>query len=183
MSDDTVFFTFAGVLDQAATGRLFSAYAITSQQKVSKIHLLLQTTGGAVSEGVALYNFIRHFPIPTSIYNAGSVQSAGVLVFCGAANRYASAHATFLIHKTFLGGVTTAHSGTLYGLADSIALDDERSLAILRDHVKLPDESWVAHQSNRDVSFGAKQALEYGLVEEIREFTPPPEAKVFSLSP
>jgi hypothetical protein len=122
-----VYASFAGGLDQAATGRLFNAYSIASQKQVPEIHLLFQTTGGNVSEGVVLYNFIRNFPIPTSIYNGGGVNSAGVILFCGAQHRYASAHATFLIHSTYLGNVSAAHSGILYGLADSIALDDERT--------------------------------------------------------
>jgi ATP-dependent protease ClpP protease subunit len=176
-----VYASFAGGLDQAATGRLFNAYSIASQKQVPEIHLLFQTTRGNVSEGVVLYNFIRNFPIPTSIYNGGGVNSAGVILFCGAQHRYASAHATFLIHSTYLGNVSAAHSGTLYGLADSIALDDERTTAILREHLKLPDESWVAHRSNRDVSFGARQALEYGLIHEIREFVPPAGTQVFNL--
>jgi ATP-dependent Clp protease, protease subunit len=70
---------FAGVVDQLALQRIFNAFSIAVNNKVTHVHLLFQTAGGNVADSVCLYNFFRTLPIELTVYNVGAVQSGGVL--------------------------------------------------------------------------------------------------------
>jgi ATP-dependent Clp protease, protease subunit len=60
----------------------------------------MQTTGGNVQDGVCLYNYFRTLPVDLSVYNVGSISSAGVIAYLGAKNRKAATLATFMIHRS-----------------------------------------------------------------------------------
>jgi ATP-dependent Clp protease protease subunit len=114
------------------------------------------------------------------IYNAGSVSSAAVSAFLGAPRRYASAHATFMIHRTRIAlpapGIAAMHRA----IADSLEADDARTEAIIRGNTKIPDELWAAQIVN-DVTITAQQALDFGIVHEIREFIPAKGSQIYNV--
>src|SRR5213080_2998307 len=95
-----VWATFAGPIDQAAVQRALSNLATASGTGVKHVHLLFQSLGGTVGDGVCLYNVFRALPFDLTLYNAGSVQSIAVISYLGAKRRKASTHATFAIHRT-----------------------------------------------------------------------------------
>ena len=88
-----VYGVFVGAIDQLAVGRLANAANVAFNNDVTHIHLAFQTMGGSVADGVALYNLFRAIPTPLTLYNIGSVASAGVIAYLGAATRAASTHA------------------------------------------------------------------------------------------
>src|SRR4051812_13650383 len=95
-----VFAVLAGEINQFSLHRLF--HVITSAAQNNRAtHLLLQSTGGNASDGVALYNFLKRFPIPVTIYNVGTVASAATIGFLGAHTRLASRYAAFMIHRPY----------------------------------------------------------------------------------
>jgi ATP-dependent protease ClpP protease subunit len=96
----TIYVTLAGPVDQPMVQRVFQSFAVAVNSGVKTIHLLFHSNGGLVADGVALYNYFRNSSIDLHIYNGGTVSSIGVIAFLGAHNRYASANATFMIHKT-----------------------------------------------------------------------------------
>jgi ATP-dependent protease ClpP protease subunit len=55
---------FAGNIDQNSVNRIFNSMAGATNARYTKIHLLFQSTGGVVSDGVCLYNFFRTLPLP-----------------------------------------------------------------------------------------------------------------------
>ena len=61
-----------------------------------------------------------------------SQSTVGVIVFLRAHNRYASANATFVIHKTRFNPGTPTDAERARGFADAMKIDDERTLDILK---------------------------------------------------
>ena len=49
------------------------------KMNVEKIHLLISSPGGDVSQGIAIHNYLKHLPIELSTYNIGIVDSIGVI--------------------------------------------------------------------------------------------------------
>ena len=89
------------------------------------VHLLFQSSGGCVGDGVCLYNFFRSLPIELTIYNVGSVYSAGVLAYLGGKRRVTSKRAMFMVHRVMTNpGRTPAMA--MKGIAKSLILEDER---------------------------------------------------------
>jgi len=74
-----VYATFAGPIDQQTLPRIFQNFAGATQRGVRELHLLFQSTGGVVGDGISLYNYIRTLPLDLHIYNTGAVHSIAVL--------------------------------------------------------------------------------------------------------
>ncbi len=79
-----VYGIFAGPIDQLNVGRLANAAAIAASNNVTHIHLAFQTMGGTIPDGVAMYNMFRVLPVPLTLYNIGTIASAGILAYLGA---------------------------------------------------------------------------------------------------
>lgn len=174
-----VYATFVGVIDQAALQRIFNGVSGAMQRGVPGVHMLFQSTGGTVSDGVALYNYLRVLPIEVSLYNVGTVSSIAALAYLGAKVRKTSARATFMLHRTQV-TLQNVRAERLHGISTSIRMDDERTEKILRTHLKLSKKLWAVHEV-ADLWLSADEALECGLATEIGEFAPPPGTMIFSV--
>jgi ATP-dependent Clp protease protease subunit len=136
---------YAGAIDTAALTRLFQGCAAAINKNVPHLHLLMQSTGGFVGDGICLYNFFRAMPIPLTLYNAGGLQSIATLAFLGAKDRMVSTYASFMVHRTHM-SPEWANADRLRASANLAVLDDERTETILRQHLKLPEELWFSHR-------------------------------------
>jgi ATP-dependent Clp protease protease subunit len=176
---DEAFGTFCGAIDQASVQRIFSAVSTAMARPARRLHILFQSTGGMVGDGVCLYNYFRTCPLPITLYNSGGVTSIAAVAYLGAKERVTSAHALFMIHKS-TASPQFAGAARLKAIADGLAIDDERTEAILRSHLKLPAERW-AELADREIFFSGTEAVEVGLATEIGEFAPPAGANVVTI--
>jgi ATP-dependent protease ClpP protease subunit len=174
-----VYAIFAGVIDQQAVQRIFNGIATASNNSVDHIHLLMQSTGGHPGDGVCLYNLFRNLNMGLTIYNCGQISSIATLAYLGAKERKTSAHATFMIHRTYANPVG-ATSDRLQSVAQTLVLDDQRTEAIFREVIKLSDVQWTSHKYN-ELWFSADEAIKCNLATEIGEFAPPVGQKIFTL--
>jgi len=147
---------------------------------VRHVHLLFQTAGGFVGDGVALYNYFKALPIELTIYNSGAVASIGVIAYLGAKTRNASKYSAFMIHRTQRNPASVT-ANMLKSLAESAALDDQRTEAILREHLKLPADKWNDFD-HYDLSFTAEESVKIGIAHQIAEFLPPVGTQVFNIA-
>lgn len=174
-----IYATLVGQVNDLMLQKLFHGLTVAMNNKVQRVHLVVQTTGGFIGDGVAAYNFIRNLPLEIIVYNIGWVQSIGVVLFLGAHKRKASKTATFMVHRAHSSPVQ-ASSAQLQAIADSLAIDDTRIEQILRQHITMPDDKWIIHK-NADLHINADDALAYGIVDEITDFAPPLGATIFNV--
>src|SRR5260370_14594295 len=106
------------------------------------MHLLLQSNGGTVGDGICLYNFFKTFPVDLIVYKVRAVKSIAVIAYLGAKTRKTSARALFMLHRTSSPAQATM-AVTLKGVAKSLTLDDQRAESILKESVTLlGNEQW-----------------------------------------
>jgi len=173
-----VYAIFSGQIDEASVQRIIHG-ATSVMGQVERIHLLFQSNGGFIGDGICLYNFFRALTLDLIIYNGGSVSSMAAIAFLGVKKRKTSKYATFMIHRSH----RTAQAATaakLQEAAESLRIDDARTEAILRNHIGLSDEQWTA-LNYKELTFGAEEAVKIGFADEIAEFTPPPGARIFTV--
>jgi ATP-dependent protease ClpP protease subunit len=175
-----VYAAFVGTIDQSATQRIVQGVTAAMSNSVTHIHLLFQSTGGFIGDGVFLYNFFRGLKMPLTLYNIGGVYSIGVIAYLGATERKVSAYASFMVHRSTLSPKATTMSG-LQATAHSLSVDDQRTEAILKDHTKLTPEHWQRLDAGDDVTMSAKEALAVGIATEIAEFSPPDGVPLFNV--
>jgi ATP-dependent protease ClpP protease subunit len=176
---EDVYATFAGGIDTASAQRIMQGLATAMNMRVKRVHLLFQSWGGAVGDGVCLYNFFRALPIELTLYNTGNVGSIATIAFVGAEKRKASTYAAFMIHRTSI-SPQSASASRLKSAAKIAALDDTRTEAILRDRTKLSEDHWKEIEYH-DLTLSAKEAVEVGIADEIAEFAPPIGTQIYNL--
>ena len=176
-----VYLTFSAHIDQFAVQRFFATIAGAMHDGFTEAHILMQTIGGNVADGVCLYNYFKSLPIEISIYNCGSISSAGVTAYLGGDNRFITPTGTFMIHRAsavFQG----ANSDAVQARIPSLIMDDERTEMILRECIELTDEQWSVHKA-ADLWLNANGALDAKIATEIGSFSIPYEAKLFNVLP
>lgn len=168
-----IWLSLAGNIDTQLIQKVFTAVPLCVGAVIKRVHLLIQSPGGTVGDGIVLHNYFKNLPVELVTYNGGSVFSAGVYPYLAGKVRKASHSASFMIHKT---RATTAMPMTAYGLQgliESLSLDDRRTEIILKQYVHLPPPKWESIQT-ADLYIGADEAVAMGLATEIGDFTPAP---------
>jgi ATP-dependent Clp protease protease subunit len=140
-STPEAYVVFCGPINEENSKKLTDCLT-TATAKNQNIHLLFQSSGGSVGDGICLYNFFKTLPVELTVYNVGSVCSIAVIAYLGARHRVASPRAVFMIHRTTT-NLTHAPAVMMKGVAKSLILDDERIESILRESVTLAgEETW-----------------------------------------
>lgn len=166
------YFTLSGDVNSDMVSRVFDAVAHMTERDIRTAHVLLQSNGGFVSDGICLYNYLRNLPIEFVMYNAGAVVSIAVTLFLGARRRVASETARFMIHKSHASPASGARPDALQIILEGLRADDLRTEKILQEHVRLNEEHWRVHAYS-DLHLTAAEALKVGLIDEIGNFSPP----------
>lgn len=147
------------------------ALDVATQKNAQQVHLLFQSAGGTVGDGVCLYNFFRALPIKLTLYNIGSVQCIAAVAYLGAKERVTSANAIFSFHRTSI-SPQFAMAFALKNYAETVGIDDRRTEEILRAHVKWGQEKW-AHLERADLWVSTQEAVDFGVADKIGDFSPP----------
>jgi ATP-dependent Clp protease protease subunit len=165
-------FTLSGDVNSDMVYRVFEAVADMTSRGIENAHVLIQSNGGYVSDGLCLYNFLSNSPIKFSMYNGGAVASIAVILFLSGQPRYASETARFMVHKSHATASPGSRPDALNIIVEGLRADDARTESILRKHVTLTPEQWAIHQYS-DLHLTARDAKAAGMVEEVTDFAPP----------
>ena len=165
-----VYATFCSGIDQASVQKIMNGISFASQNNVTHFHLLFQSSGGAVNDGICLHNFFKTCPIPLTIYNAGAVQSIGLIAYLGAQTRMASKSATFMIHRTTVPAIPLT-TNRLESVKKAVSLDDFRTEEIIKQYSAVSAEQW-AKLTDNEFWFTANDAVASGIATAIGEFSP-----------
>ena len=93
---------FAPVID-VTINALMNAIDQKMKQGISQFIILISSPGGSVIHGLSAYNYLKGLPVTITTHNFGSVDSIGVVLFCGGSNRLSVPQARFLLHGVSAG--------------------------------------------------------------------------------
>lgn len=170
-------FTLSGDVNSDMVHRVFDAVASMSSEGIDTAHILLQSNGGYVSDGLCLYNFLANAPVRFLMYNGGAVASIAVILFLAGTRRYASETARFMIHKSHATAAPGSRPDALNIIVEGLRADDARTESILRKEITLTQEQWQVHQYG-DLHLTATDAHAAGMVHELKHFAAPKGAQL-----
>ena len=179
LPNNEAWFGFTGMIEPAGVSRIAAALNAAANEGTEVVHLEFSSNGGYVADGIYLYNHIRALPLTVAIYNTGSVSSIAVAVFLSAAERYCSRHAMFMIHPTTM-GASEMTARRLQSSLDAALADDERTDEILRERSTIPESVLLARRHS-EVHISPGEAVEFGLVQGVREFVLPKGQQIVQL--
>ncbi len=132
------------------------------------INLYINSPGGSVSAGLAIYDTMQFVQCDIATYCIGQASSmAAVLLAAGKkGKRYALPHSRVMIHQVWGGAAGTAADIKLQ--AEEILRLKKAINQIISKHSGQPLER-VEHDADRDYFMSAAEAMKYGLVDEVVE--------------
>jgi len=163
---DRIIFIGTPIDDYVANLTIAQFLFLESEDPDKDIHLYLNSPGGLVTAGLAIYDTMQYIKPKISTLCMGQAASmAAVLLAAGEpGKRFALPHSRILIHQ-LMGGVQ--------GQATDIAIHSKEILRmkeeinqILAHHSRQPMEK-IEKDSERDFFMNGEQAKEYGLIDEV----------------
>lgn len=130
------------------------------------ISIYINSPGGVISAGLAIYDTIRFLGLDVNTYCIGQAASMGALLLCAGTKgkRFALPNSRIMIHQPH-GGITGS-SSDIYIQAQEILRMKETTAKIIADHTGQPLEK-VIEDSDRDFFMSAQEAVNYGLVDKV----------------
>ena len=98
----TVIKFFAPVID-VTINALMNAVDQNMKRGATQFIILISSPGGSVFHGLSAYNYLKGLPATITTHNFGSVDSIGVVLFCGGSRRLSVPQARFLLHGVSAG--------------------------------------------------------------------------------
>lgn len=163
---ERIIFLGTGINDDVANLIIAQMLFLQSEDAEKDINLYINSPGGSVTAGLAIYDTIQYLKCDVVTYCLGQAASMGaVLLAAGAAGkRYALPNARIMIHQPW-GGVQGQASDISIQAKEILRLRD-RLNEILSQHTGKPIDA-IARDTDRDNFMSAEEARAYGLVDNV----------------
>ena len=168
---ERVVFMVGPVEDQMANLIVAQLLFLESENPDKDIHFYINSPGGAVTSGLAIYDTMQFIKCDVSTICVGQAASMGALLLCGGAagKRYALPHSRVMVHQPSAGFQGQATDIDIH--AREILEMKKRLNQIMALHTGRPVEE-IQKDTERDNFKSSERAKEYGLIDTVLEKRP-----------
>ena len=165
---DRIIFLGTQINDEVANSIVAQMLFLQSDDPKADIHLYVNSPGGSVSAGLAIYDTMQFITCDVATYCIGQAASMGaVLLTAGAAGkRHALPNARIMIHQPLAGMQGTAEEIAIH--AKEFKRIKQKMNEILLKHTGHPLDK-IEKDTDRDRFMSAEEAAEYRLVDRVIE--------------
>ncbi len=168
--DERIVFLGSPIDDGIANGIVAALLYLNSEDPDKDINLYINSPGGNISSGLAIYDTMRMITAPVSTIAVGMAASMGTILLTSGAKgkRYALPNATIHLHQPlgFMQGRVQAADIEIEA-REILRLRDLLN-GILREQTKMDDDQ-IRKYTDRDTWLTAQQAVEIGLIDAVLE--------------
>ena len=163
---DRIIFLGTPITDEVANVVIAQMLFLESEDPDKDIHFYINSPGGLVTAGLAIYDTMQYIKPDVSTLCMGQAASmAAVLLAAGVkGKRYAMPHARIMLHQP-MGGFQGQATDVDIQAREILRLREELN-KILADHTGQPLER-IEKDTDRDFYMSGVQAKDYGLVDEV----------------
>jgi ATP-dependent Clp protease, protease subunit len=163
---DRIVFLGSGVDDTVANIIVAQLLFLDAEDPERDIYLYVNSPGGSVYAGLAIYDTMQHIRAPVSTVCVGMAASMGALLLAGGApgKRQALPNSRIMIHQP-----SSGYSGSASDIdiaAREVLGVRERLNRILADHTGRSMKE-IAKDVDRDNWMGAEEAVKYGIIDQV----------------
>ncbi|WP_282102707.1 ClpP family protease, partial [Micromonospora sp. M61] len=163
---ERIVFLGTEVTEESANQICAQILLLAAEDAKSDIYLYINSPGGSVSAGMAVYDTMRYVRNDVATLALGFAGSMGQFLLCAGAagKRYALPHSRIMMHQP---------SGGMGGTASDITIQAENMLHVKRTMQELTAQhsgrtlDEIQRDWDRDRWFTAEQAREYGLIDQV----------------
>lgn len=165
---DRIVFLGGVVDDDSANLIIAQMLFLSNEDSESDIHFYINSPGGAITAGLALYDTMQMLRCDVATYCIGQAASMGSVLFAGGAKgkRYMLTNSRILLHQPLLSGVMTGAASDIEIEAREILRLRKRLYDILGHHTGQTTEK-LEKDSDRNLWLEAQESIEYGLADQV----------------
>jgi ATP-dependent Clp protease, protease subunit len=165
---DRIVFLGTGVNDEVANAIVAQLLFLQSEDPKADVHLYVNSPGGSVTAGLAIYDTMQFITCDVATYCVGQCASMGaVLLTAGAAGkRKALPNSRIMIHQPLAGMEGTAEDIMIHA-KEFRKIKDKLNGILLKHTGRKLDE--IEKDTDRDRFMSADEARDYGLIDEVIE--------------
>ena len=169
---DRIIFLGTPVADEISNSIIAQLLFLESEDPEKEISLYINSPGGAVTAGMAIYDTMQYIRPEISTICMGQASSMGAVLLAAGADgkRFALPNSRILIHQPMVRGGIGGQATDIDIQADEILRMRERINDILVEHTGQTKER-IRKDTDRDYFMSAQDAQEYGLIDEVIEGT------------
>ena len=173
---DRILFLSGGVDDEVANLIIAQLLFLSNEDPKADIHFYINSPGGSVSSGLAVYDTMQYLRCDVATYNVGLAASMSAIILCGGTKgkRFMLPNAHTLLHQPLIGGV-------IEGSATDLSIEAEE---IIRLRINLYEI--ISSRSGRSIAdvekdcdrnkwLNSRETIDYGLADTILERMAPPK--------
>jgi ATP-dependent Clp protease protease subunit len=170
---DRLIFLGGVVEDEKANLVVAQMLFLNGQDPRKDIHLYINSPGGSVSAGLAIYDTMQFVHCDVSTYCVGLAASMGAVLLMGGrkGKRFALPNSSILLHQPLIRGNITGPATDLQIEAEEMLRVQARLYRIISANTGQPLKQ-IEEDCDRNYWLDAKQSLEYGVVDKVLEKLP-----------
>jgi ATP-dependent Clp protease protease subunit len=169
---ERVIFLVGPVDDHVANLVIAQLLFLESENPEKDISLYINSPGGSVTAGLAIYDTMQFLKPDVSTMCVGQAASMGALLLAAgtAGKRYSLPHSRIMIHQPWAGGISGQASDIEIHAREILSLR-ERLNDILAHHTGTPVDQ-IARDTERDRFMSGAEAKAYGLIDDVLQKRP-----------
>lgn len=153
-----------GEINDALATDICTQIEYLSEQGDEDIRIFINSPGGSVSSGMAIYDAFKHSRCRIITIATGIAASMGAFLLAGGDERYATENCEIMIHQP-LGGAN-GQASDIQLVAEHIIKVKNKLNRILAENTGKSIET-ISKDTDRDNYLSAEEALDYGLIDKI----------------
>ncbi len=164
--ENRIIFLQGEVFDGNANELVMKLLYLQSDNRKKEIHFYINSPGGSVTAGMAIYDTMQVLTCPVATYCVGLAASMGAVLLAGGAKgkRFALPNSKVMIHQPY--GQVGGQVSDIEIQANEIIKTRETLNQILASHTGQPIER-IRKDTDRDRYLNASESKEYGLVDDV----------------
>ncbi|RDV37529.1 ATP-dependent Clp endopeptidase proteolytic subunit ClpP [Bradymonadaceae bacterium TMQ3] len=164
---DRIIFLGTQVNDQIANSIIAQLLFLESDDPEKEISLYINSPGGSVTAGLAIYDTMQYVKAPVTTICLGQAASMGAVLLAAGepGRRFSLPNSRILIHQPLMGGLSGQATDIDIQAREILKLRETLN-GILARHTGQSLES-IERDTDRDFFMSAEDAREYGLVDEV----------------
>ncbi len=166
---ERIIFLGTGVDDHVASVVIAQLLFLEAEDHEKDIHLYINSPGGSVSAGLAIYDTMQYIKPDVSTICVGMAASMGAVLLAGGAEkkRFALPHSKIMIHQPWIGGLQGQTTDIEIHAREMVKTRDKLYKILAHHTGKTTDQ--IMKDCDRDYYLTAEEAIEYKLIDEMLE--------------
>ena len=173
---DRIIFLGGPVDDDTANLIVAQMLFLSNEDSKSDIHFYINSPGGSVTAGLAVYDTMRFLRCDVSTYCVGLAASMGALLLLGGTEgkRFILPNSSVLLHQPMIRGQITGPATDLQIEAEEMLRVRERLYAIIAEHTG-KELAVVEKDCDRNYWMNAQESVEYRVADKVLDKMPEEE--------